>query len=362
MKADLPLNVVEDVYIAVVLEGETPEGATWNVYLINDKEVPIENVLISSKGYGVKEGREVKTSVLRHFIGDVDGGDYARVEAIDPQVFGLTNEYWLSYYLGSTIYDKKYIFLPGSIVDEHMTRIPVLNKPGILIGGMENQAHMIIAIDGYSSCGKSTLAKALARELGFVYVDSGAMYRAVTLYFMRKQINLQDDSAVEAALADIEIDMHEEQGQLVLLLNGEDVSTEIRQMAVSDMVSEVSTLKRVREELVAQQQALGRRRNLVMDGRDIGTHVFPDADIKLFMTADPQVRAQRRYQELQAKGQDTTMEEVVKNLAHRDHIDSTRAESPLVQAEDAVLLDNTDLTEQQQLDFALEQVRKIYKV
>lgn len=362
MNADLPLNVVEDVYIAVVLEGETPEGATWNVYLINDKKEPITNVLISSKGYGFKDGREVKTSVLRHFIGDVDGGDYARVEAIDPQVFGLTNEYWLSYYLGTTIYDKKYIFLPDSIVDEHMTRIPVLDMPGILIGGMENREHMIIAIDGYSSCGKSTLAKALARKLGFVYVDSGAMYRAVTLYFMRQGVDLKDDAAVEAALEAIEIDMEEKGGQLVLLLNGEDVSAEIRQMAVSDMVSEVSTLKRVREELVAQQQAMGRRRNLVMDGRDIGTHVFPKADLKLFMTADPQVRAERRYRELLAKGQETTMEEVVKNLAHRDHIDSTRTESPLVQAEDAVLLDNTHMTEQQQLAFAMEQVRKVYKV
>lgn len=224
---------------------------------------------------------------------------------------------------------------------------------------MAPRKNTIIAIDGYSSCGKSTLAKALAKRLGYIYVDSGAMYRAVTLYFMRQGIDLTDEAAVEKALAEIQIDMHEERGRLYIFLNGEDVSSEIRQMSVSEQVSEVSALKQVRQELVAQQQALGRRRNLVMDGRDIGTRVFPQADLKLFMTADPKVRAQRRFLELQAKGEDTTMEEVVENLAHRDHIDTTRDESPLERAADAILLDNTHLTEAEQLDFALAEVEKI---
>ncbi len=138
MKADLPQNHVEDISIAVVLESDSPEGGDWQVYLINEKDVPLQNVMISSKGYGTKDGMEVKTSMLRHFIGDLDRMDYARIEAIDPQVFGLTNEYWLSFYIDGTIYDKKYIFLPDSIVDEHMIRVPVLDKPGILIGGMIN--------------------------------------------------------------------------------------------------------------------------------------------------------------------------------------------------------------------------------
>lgn len=138
MKADLPQNHVEDISIAVVLESDSPEGGDWQVYLINEKDVPLQNVMVSSKGYGTKDGIEVKTSMLRHFIGDLDRMDYARIEAIDPQVFGLTNEYWLSFYIDGTIYDKKYIFLPDSIVDEHMIRVPVLDKPGILIGGMIN--------------------------------------------------------------------------------------------------------------------------------------------------------------------------------------------------------------------------------
>ncbi|WP_353181945.1 hypothetical protein [Parapedobacter lycopersici] len=135
MKKDLPENIVEDVSIAIVLERESPGEKVWHVYLINEKMTPIKNVMVSSKGYGVKDGKDVKTSILRHFIGDIDSGDYARIEAIDEQVFGLTNEYWLSYYVNGTIYDKKYIFLPESIIDENLTKIPVLNKPGVLIGG-----------------------------------------------------------------------------------------------------------------------------------------------------------------------------------------------------------------------------------
>lgn len=138
MKADLPLNHVENISIAVVLEDGSLENKDWQVYLINEKDVTIQNVMITSKGYGEKEGKEVQTSTLRHFIGDVDANDYARIEAIDPQVFGLTNEYWLSYYIDGIIYDKKYIFLPESIINEHLIQVPVLEKPGILIGGMMN--------------------------------------------------------------------------------------------------------------------------------------------------------------------------------------------------------------------------------
>jgi hypothetical protein len=133
MKKDLPKNVVEDIAIAVVLENESPGQKNWNVYLINYKDHPIHTVLVSSKGYGLKDGKDVKTSILRHSIGDLDNNSYALIEAIDEQVFGLTNEYWLSYYIGSTIYDKKFIFLPESIVDSNMIRIPALNKPGIMI-------------------------------------------------------------------------------------------------------------------------------------------------------------------------------------------------------------------------------------
>lgn len=135
MKEDLPLNIVADISIAVVLESESPDEKVWNVYLINEKKVTIENVMVSSKGYGMKDNQEVKTSVLRHFIGNVDALDYAKIEAIDNQVFGLTNEYWLSYYIDGTIYDKRYIFLPESIIDENLIRVPVLNKLGVVIGG-----------------------------------------------------------------------------------------------------------------------------------------------------------------------------------------------------------------------------------
>ncbi|NGM63896.1 hypothetical protein [Sphingobacterium sp. SGR-19] len=135
MKKDLPENIVEDISIAVVLENSTPSDKVWNVYLINEKKLPLVNVIISSKGYGEKDGREVKTTVLRHFLGDVEGNTSCKIEAIDPELFGLTNEYWLSYYMEKTIYDKKYIFLPESIVDENLIKVPLVDKPGIVIGG-----------------------------------------------------------------------------------------------------------------------------------------------------------------------------------------------------------------------------------
>ncbi|WP_164113020.1 MULTISPECIES: hypothetical protein [Sphingobacterium] len=135
MKKDLPINIVEDISIAVVLESDSPTQKSWNVYLVNEKELPLRNVFVTSKGYGLKDEREVKTTTLRHFIGDVAANSSIRIEAIDQQVFGLTNEYWLSYYIDDTIYDKKYIFLPESIVDENLSKVPLVNKPGVLIGG-----------------------------------------------------------------------------------------------------------------------------------------------------------------------------------------------------------------------------------
>lgn len=217
--------------------------------------------------------------------------------------------------------------------------------------------NLVIAIDGYSSCGKSTLAKALAKKLGFIYVDSGAMYRAVTLYFLRNHIDVTNDAKVEDALQHIELNFHSRDYESHITLNGEEVSDEIRLMPVSENVSEVSAHRIVRHEMVKQQQRMGRSKNIVMDGRDIGTTVFPHAPVKFFMTADPKIRAERRFKELESKGNnDTTLEEVFENLAHRDYADTTRKESPLIRAEDAIILDNTDLTQEEQLTFALYHV------
>lgn len=223
---------------------------------------------------------------------------------------------------------------------------------------MTTRHNFIIAIDGFSSCGKSTVAKALAKKLKFVFIDSGAMYRAVTLYFLREGIDVEDEAAVAQALENIHIDFIPNLEKTEIHLNDEDISDEMRQMYISDKVSEVSTIKAVRQAMVAQQQKLGRRRNIVMDGRDIGTTVFPDADMKIFMTADPQVRANRRYLELTSKGEHVTMDEIVKNLAHRDHIDSTREESPLRKADDAIILDNSYMTQEDQLTFVIEEYTK----
>ena len=218
--------------------------------------------------------------------------------------------------------------------------------------------NFVIAIDGFSSCGKSTVAKALAKKLNFVFVDSGAMYRAVTLYFQRNNISLSDDAAIKSAIENIHIDLVPLADKTQVLLNGEDVSDAIRTMEVSEYVSEVSAIKAVRHAMVKQQQALGAKRNIVMDGRDIGTTVFPNADLKVFMTASPQVRAERRFAELTAKGEVITMEEVKDNLSHRDHIYSTREESPLRQADDAVVLDNSELNQEEQLAFVVDLVNK----
>ena len=217
--------------------------------------------------------------------------------------------------------------------------------------------NLVVAIDGYSSCGKSTLAKALAKKLGFIYIDSGAMYRAITLYFIRNQVKINDDEAIEEELRHVELNFHARDYESHITLNGEEVSDEIRQMPVSEYVSEVSAHKEVRREMVKQQQRMGKSKNIVMDGRDIGTAVFSDAQVKFFMTADPKIRAERRFREMQSKGDtSTTLEEVFENLAHRDYADTTRKESPLTRAEDAIILDNTELTEAEQLEFALSKV------
>jgi cytidylate kinase len=218
--------------------------------------------------------------------------------------------------------------------------------------------NLVVAIDGYSSCGKSTLAKALAKKLGFIYIDSGAMYRAVTLFFIRNQVDMTNHDTIVDALQHIELNFHSRDYESHITLNGEEVSEEIRRMPVSEQVSAVSAIKEVRTEMVRQQQRMGRSKNIVMDGRDIGTAVFKDAQVKLFMTADPKIRAERRYRELQSKGdKETSLEDVFENLAHRDYADTTRKESPLVRAEDAIILDNTDITPDEQLEFALNKVK-----
>jgi cytidylate kinase len=219
--------------------------------------------------------------------------------------------------------------------------------------------NIVIAIDGYSSCGKSTLARALAQKLHFIYVDSGAMYRAVTLYFLRNNIDLNSHEKIAEALKNIHLNFHSRDYQTHITLNDEEVSDEIRQMPVSDNVSAIAALPDVRHEMVKQQQRMGRSKNIVMDGRDIGTTVFPDAQLKIFMTADPKVRAERRYKELHEKNPDITLEDVFENIAHRDYQDTTRKESPLVRATDAIILDNTNLTPDEQLQFALEKVEPL---
>jgi CMP/dCMP kinase len=211
----------------------------------------------------------------------------------------------------------------------------------------------VIAIDGYSSCGKSTLAKALAQKLNYIYIDSGAMYRAVTLYFLRQNIDLTSHKAIITALKDIDIDFYSRDYQSHVLLNGEEVSEEIRQMPVSESVSKIAAIQEVRQCMVKQQQKMGKQKNIVMDGRDIGTTVFPNACLKLFMTADPKIRAERRFKELQAKGENISLEAIFNNLAQRDFQDTTRQYSPLIKATDAVILDNTYLNQTQQLAFAI---------
>ena len=222
-----------------------------------------------------------------------------------------------------------------------------------------------IAIDGHSSCGKSTMAKDLARAIGYIYVDTGAMYRAVTLFALRNDVFIGDDfldvERLEALLpeAHISFALNEETGKPDTYLNGECVEKEIRGMEVSNRVSLISAIGFVRECLVAQQQQMGAEKGVVMDGRDIGTVVFPDAELKVFVTASAEVRAERRFKELQSKGDTTTtFEEVLANVQERDLLDSTRKESPLRQADDALLLDNSNLTLEEQDKWLYEQFKQ----
>jgi cytidylate kinase len=215
---------------------------------------------------------------------------------------------------------------------------------------------IVIAIDGYSSCGKSTTAKAVAARMGYGYIDTGAMYRAVSLYFTRERISLSNQREVLNALDEIHITFNHNKrtGKNETCLNGLNVEEEIRKMYISNVVSEVSAIPEVRWAMVAQQQKMGRRRGVVMDGRDIGTKVFPDAEVKVFMTADTYTRARRRQQELLEKGEMINLDEIIQNLEKRDKIDTTRAESPLVQAPDAELLDTSHMTIEEQVDWVIE--------
>lgn len=217
---------------------------------------------------------------------------------------------------------------------------------------------IIIAIDGYSSCGKSTLAKALAKELGYVYMDTGAMYRAVSLYILRHNIPIEALAPKEVKeilnQIDIQFVWMEDKGISETFLNGENVEKEIRGKEVSEKVSQVAQIKTIRERMIELQRKAGLHKGLVMDGRDIGTMVFPDAEIKIFMTADPEIRAERRFKELEAKGEEISLDEVRDNIRLRDYNDTNRKENPLVQAEDAIVLDNSHLNHQEQLDFVLD--------
>ena len=215
---------------------------------------------------------------------------------------------------------------------------------------------IIITIDGWSSCGKSTLARQLAKELGYIYIDSGAMYRAITLHFLRNHIDWTNPDAVDEALKEIYIEfLHNPKSQLSeTYLNGENVEYVIRDLVVAEKVSEVASIKSVRDFAVRRQKAMGRSKGIIMDGRDIGTVVFPHAELKIFMTADNEIRVERRFKELYSKNPNITLEEVKANLEMRDYIDSHRETSPLRKAEDALVLDNTNFTMRQQLEIALQ--------
>ena len=232
---------------------------------------------------------------------------------------------------------------------------------------MENNTQkIVIAIAGFSSCGKSTFAKAIAARLGYIFIDTGAMYRAVTLYALEQGAIVEgkvDEAAVVALLPEVNITFkfNAERGASDVYVNGELAEGKIRTIEVSNCVSSVSSIREVREKLVAMQQQMGRERGVVMDGRDIGTVVFPDAELKIFMTAEPKVRAERRYAELTAKGDKVTMEEILENVISRDKADMERAISPLRQAEDAVVLDNSYMSVEEQMAWFMERYEQIVK-
>lgn len=216
---------------------------------------------------------------------------------------------------------------------------------------------IIVAVDGYSSCGKSTIAKALAKYAGYIYVDTGAMYRAVALFAHRAGLAEHLEQVVER-LQDIHISFVQTPNGQHVTLNGEDVEAEIRTLEIGNLASQVSTIKEVRAFLVAQQQVMGEHKGIVMDGRDIGTVVFPQAELKLFLTASPEVRAERRFKELQAKGENPVFEEVLRDTNDRDYRDTHRAESPLRQAEDAIVVDNSHMTREEQMEHIIHVFRE----
>jgi CMP/dCMP kinase len=220
---------------------------------------------------------------------------------------------------------------------------------------------IIITIDGWSSCGKSTLAKQLAKQLGYVYIDSGAMYRAITLYFLRNHIDWTDTDEVNEALKNIsiEFEFNPKSQQSEIVLNGENVEYVIRDLVIAEKVSDVAAIKEVRSFAVAQQQKMGDKKGVVMDGRDIGTTVFPNAELKIFMTADIAVRVERRFKEMFEKNPNITIEEVKSNLEMRDYIDSNREVSPLRKAGDAVEIDNTHISMEEQLKIASDLAKKL---
>lgn len=225
-----------------------------------------------------------------------------------------------------------------------------------------------IAIDGFSSCGKSTLAKALAQRLHYKYIDTGAMYRAVTWYALQKGYVSEnghfDMDAIIGSLPDLEVSfaINESTHHSDVFLNGQNIEPQIRTMAVSKVVSKVSAVKQVREKMVALQRQMGKSKGVVLDGRDIGSHVFPKAELKLFMTADNEVRARRRMDEYSSKGQHFSLEEVLQSLKERDHDDLTRKESPLTKADDAVVLDNSELSREEQLAFVVKLINDLQLV
>jgi len=225
------------------------------------------------------------------------------------------------------------------------------------------QRKINIAIDGYSSCGKGTLAKALASALNYVFIDSGAMYRAVTLFLMRHSVNLDDMAQVEQALAQVTVAFDvSDSGASFVMLNGENVENEIRTITVASKVSEVAKIQAVRDKLVSLQQQIGAKKGVVMDGRDIGTVVFPDAELKIFMTASVEVRAQRRFAELVAKGDAVKLEEISANLKHRDEVDSSRENSPLTMTSDYRVLDNSDMDRDSQFALAMTWADEVFSL
>jgi cytidylate kinase len=221
---------------------------------------------------------------------------------------------------------------------------------------------IIIAIDGHSSCGKSTLAKALAKAFGYAHINTGAMYRATTLYFLENDVDINSLVDVEEALQHIKIHFEHIEGKTHTFLNGKDVESNIRTMRINDHVSDVAKISMVRTQMVEQQREMSESKGIVMEGRDIGTVVFPNAELKIFLTAAVEERARRRYEELKANGQDVTYEVVKENLAKRDFIDSNRENSPLSKAEDAIILDNTNLSPQEQLDKSIELVNSKLRI